>query len=136
MTTYTITAAQYTNPAHTGAAIETTEVGAVFVQPSDEVLWAQVLAFGPAAYELPPPAVPASVTKRQARRALRLAGHIQTVEAAIAAMTGEAGERAREDWELAGTVERASPLVAAMGAALGLDDAALDELFRQAAALP
>jgi hypothetical protein len=82
-----------------------------------------------------PPVVPAAVTQRQARRALLAAGKLATVNAAIAGMSGAEGEAARIDWEFAASIERASPLVAAMGAVLQMDGAALDALFRQAAAL-
>ena len=79
--------------------------------------------------------VPQSVTMRQARIALYNAGKLATVDAAIAGMSGAAGDAARIEWEFSSTVERNKPLVASMGAVLSMDDAALDSLFIAAAAL-
>jgi hypothetical protein len=81
----------------------------------------------------PPPVQ--SVTMRQAQRALYDVGLLQFVEDAIDAMPGRDGDLARIDWKKGATVERGSPLVVSMGALLAMDDQALDELFRQAAAL-
>lgn len=78
---------------------------------------------------------PTKVTMRQARLALLGAGLLPQVDAAVAAITGAAGEAARIEWEYALTVERDSPLVASLTAALGLTGTQLDELFTQAAAL-
>lgn len=83
----------------------------------------------------PPPPAPQSVTMRQARLALLNAGLLTQVEAAIAAMPGAAGDAARIEWEYALSVERNSPLVASLAAALTLDSSQLDALFTQAAAL-
>ena len=82
-----------------------------------------------------PATVPSSITMRQARLALLGAGLLLTVDAAIAAMTGPAGDAARIEWEYAATVERTNPLFGAMATQLGLDSAALDALFVTAAAL-
>lgn len=77
------------------------------------------------------PRAPRSVTPRQARLALLHAGHLQTVQQAMGALP----EAAKIEWEYATSVDRDSALVAQMGAALGLDDAALDALFTAAAGL-
>lgn len=77
------------------------------------------------------PFVPRSVTPRQARLALLAAGHLQAVQEAMSALP----EAAKIEWEYSTAVERESALVAQMGAALGLDDAALDQLFTTAAGL-
>lgn len=79
----------------------------------------------------PPPVV----SMRQARLALLGAGLLAQVDAAIASMPGVEGEAARIEWEYATEVRRDSALVSAIGRLLGLDDAALDELFAQAAKL-
>lgn len=88
---------------------------------------------------LPPeparPHVPASVTMRQARLALLGAGLLASVDAAIDGLPGPQKEAARIEWEYATEVQRLSGLVPMMGAALGLDDAALDALFVAAVAL-
>ena len=93
-------------------------------------------------FEAPAPApspapspVPPPVTMRQARLALLGAGLLDDVEAAIAALPSPQKEAARIEWEYATEVQRSSGLVPMMGAALGLDDAALDGLLIEAAAL-
>ena len=82
-----------------------------------------------------PPVVPPSVTMRQARLALLGAGLLASVDAAINSLPSPQKEAARIEWEYATDVQRSSGLVPMMGAALGLDDAALDALFIEAAAL-
>lgn len=83
----------------------------------------------------PPPPIPSRVTMRQARLALLGAGLLSQVNTAIASMAGTPGEAARIEWEYALSVERGSPLVASLTAALGLTDAQLDALFTTAAGL-
>jgi len=78
---------------------------------------------------------PGAVTMRQARLALLSAGVLGDVTAAIDALQGQQGDAARIEWEFAATVERDSPIVAMLAAAVGLDGAALDDLFTAAAAL-
>ena len=80
-------------------------------------------------------AVPEVVTMRQARLALLGVGMLAQVNAAVASMPGAEGDAARIEWEFSSTVERHRPLVLSLTAALGLTDAQLDDLFRQAAAL-
>lgn len=88
------------------------------------------------ALRVPPPApVPSVVTMRQARLALLGAELLSQVESAIAAIPGAAGDAARIEWEYALSVERGSPLVASLMAALGLTAEQLDALFTTAAAL-
>lgn len=79
--------------------------------------------------------VPQAVTMRQARLALYGASLLQTVNDAIAAMTGAQGEAARIEWEFSSEVRRNQPLVIALAPALGLTDAQIDQLFITAAAL-
>ena len=79
--------------------------------------------------------VPSSVTMRQARLALLGAGLLASVDAAIDSLPSPQKEAARIEWEYATEVQRSYGLVPMMGAALGLDDAALDALFIEAAAL-
>jgi hypothetical protein len=81
------------------------------------------------------PPVPQSVTKRQAVQALILAGLDDDVEAQLAGIPGVQGKLARAEWRESNTVERNRPLVAQLGAALGLSSAQLDALFIQAAGL-
>lgn len=79
--------------------------------------------------------VPVEVTMRQARLALLNAGLLANVTAAIAAMTGAAGDSARIEWEFSSTVQRNKPLVLSLGAALSLTEAQIDDLFITAKSL-
>lgn len=87
----------------------------------------------------PPPELPVSVPQvismRQCRLVLLKAGLLPAVDAALAALPGEEGAAARVDWEYATQVERNNPLLLAMCAQLGFNDALIDDLFREAAAL-
>ena len=73
--------------------------------------------------------VPTSVTMRQARLALNAAGLLSSVTAAINAMSSPAKEEALITWEYSSELHREHPLVAALGAALGLNGAQIDALF-------
>lgn len=90
-----------------------------------------------AAWVLPPPAVPESVTARQIR--LWLVSHgvsLAAVEAAIDAIP-EATQRelVRVEWEYAPYVERSHPMLVPLGAQLGLTPEQIDAAFIQAAML-
>lgn len=92
--------------------------------------------FGEIAEYVPPtPVVPAVVDMRQARLALLGAGLLDTVESAIAGMTGPEGRAAQIEWEYALTLRRHHPLTVALSSSLGLSEQALDALFTQAATL-
>ena len=82
-----------------------------------------------------PPYVPSVVSMRQARLALLGAGLLSSIDAAIDSLPSPQTEAARIEWEYATEVQRSSGVVPMMVAALGLDDAALDALFIEAAAL-
>lgn len=81
--------------------------------------------------------VPPAITARQAR--LWLVQHgvsLAAVDAAIASIPDAVTrESVRVEWEYGVEVHRASPWLAALGPALGLDDATLDNAFREAAGL-
>ena len=79
--------------------------------------------------------VPAEVTMRQARLALLGAGLLDDVEAAIDAMSDPAKAAARIEWDYSNTLRRDHPLVATLGAGLGLTSGQLDDLFIAAGAL-
>lgn len=81
----------------------------------------------------PPPAVPQQVTNYQARAALLAAGLFEQVDAAVKAQGPTSA--AFQAWEYANSVYRNSPLIAGLGAALGLTAAQIDDLFRAAAAI-
>ena len=69
----------------------------------------------------------ATVTRLQALLALEAGGYLATVDVYMATLAR--GNSSRLAWENAQMFERSSPVVAAMGAMLGLDDAAIDALF-------
>lgn len=88
--------------------------------------------FTPATPTVP---VPFEVTMRQARLALLGAGLLDDVEAAINAMSDPAKTAARIEWDYSNTLRRDHPLVATLGAGLGLTSGQLDDLFIAAGAL-
>ena len=72
-----------------------------------------------------------SVSPRQIRQALTRAGLRASVEAAVAA-----GDQDTKDWyEFATQFERSSPIVAALGVALSVTSAQLDDLWTLAGTL-
>lgn len=73
----------------------------------------------------------ADATMRQARLALKQQGLLATVQANIDALP----EDSQIEWEYSARVERKSPLVASLGAALGLTETELDDLFKLAITL-
>lgn len=79
--------------------------------------------------------VPTEVTMRQARLALLSIGKLDQVAPAIESLEGTERDAARIEWEFSSTVVRSRPLVVMLGQALGLDEAALDQLFITAAGL-
>jgi hypothetical protein len=83
------------------------------------------------------PVVPQSVSMAQARKALLTSGITAAMVAdAIDAITDETDKAMAEiDWEYSTTVNRSSPWVASLGAALGLAESDVDDLFTAAAAL-
>jgi len=84
---------------------------------------------------VPPPTdpniVPQVVTRRQALLALLAADKLDAVEQQMSAVP----RAVQIAWEAAGTFERASPLIEAMGPAVGLSPADIDALFIAAASL-
>lgn len=82
-----------------------------------------------------PAPVPTSVTMRQARLALLNNSLLDDVAPAIAALPEPDRTRAQIEWEYSNALERGNPFVATLGAALGLDAEALDDLFVEAAQL-
>ena len=81
--------------------------------------------------------VPASVSARQIR--LWLIRHgvpLASVEQAIDGVEDQVTrETIRVEWEYAPYVERSHPWLESLGAALGLDAAAIDQAFREAAVI-
>jgi len=79
--------------------------------------------------------VPQVVTMRQARLALLGAGLLPSVTAAINSLPSPQKEAASIEWEYSQTVERNRGFVLTLGAALGLTDLQLDNLFALAGTL-
>ncbi|HET8689613.1 MAG TPA: hypothetical protein VFM18_23630 [Methanosarcina sp.] len=87
---------------------------------------------------VPAPVVPTSVsqvTMRQARLSLLQAGKLRAVEDAIDALPEPDRTKALIEWDYSTTVERTSPLVKTLAPILGINDAALDDLFNTASTL-
>jgi hypothetical protein len=80
--------------------------------------------------------IPKSVTRRQAKQALLLAGLLSHVQPALDAIP-DATQRglAQIEWDESLEFERARPLLINLATALGLSSAQLDALFVQAATL-
>lgn len=85
----------------------------------------------------PPPApVPESVTRRQAKQALLINGKLALVQPAIDAIADPAQKAMIQiEWDDSQEFQRSRPTVIAIGTAIGLDSAQLDDLFRQAVLL-
>ena len=98
--------------------------------PSPELAAAEI-AFAIANPPAWPNPVPATVTQRQLR--LTLLGFGVTDGAVRAQLAGN--DAALIEWEYATEIKRTHPLVAVLGAALGLNSAQIDDAFRDAAAL-
>jgi len=80
--------------------------------------------------------VPQTVTRRQARQALLLAGLLDNVQPAIDSIADPVQRSmAQIEWDDSQQFERKRPLLIALAAALGLGEEALDNLFIQAARL-
>lgn len=83
--------------------------------------------------EPPPVVVPAEVTMRQARLELLSAGKLSSVDAAIDAMPEPQRSAARIEWEYSSSVRRDNALILALGPALGMSEAQIDDWFVAAA---
>lgn len=80
--------------------------------------------------------VPQSITRRQARQALLLAGLLDNVQPAIDSIADPVQRSmAQIEWDDSQHFERKRPLLVSLAAALGLGEEALDNLFIQAAQL-
>lgn len=107
-----------------------------FVQVPDDVCAGWFISAGEWSAPPPPAAVvPQSVTMRQARLALLANNMLANVQTAINSMPEPDKTKAQIEWEYSNAMERNNSFVATLGAALGLNAAALDALFIQAAQL-
>lgn len=85
--------------------------------------------------DLPEAPMPTEIPNWRAKAVLELAGLLPTVEAMLAAMTGPEGVVARAAWTAGAPLSRSGPTVLALTQQLGLTDAQVDAMFRQAVAL-
>jgi hypothetical protein len=111
--------------------------GACIPSDPDNADWREFLGWREAGNEPgePPPApapVPAEVALWQARVALARRQLLAPANAAIGA-SGDAALQAA--WEYGNTISRGSPALAALAGALSLDEATIDALFVEAAAI-
>jgi DnaJ-domain-containing protein 1 len=80
--------------------------------------------------------VPQSVTRRQARQALLIAGKLSQVQPAIDAIADPLQRgMVQIEWDDSQTFERQRPTLIALATAIRLDDAEIDALFTHAATL-
>ena len=73
--------------------------------------------------------VPTSITARQARLALLQVGKLNDVATAINSLESPTKEQIQIEWEYATEIYRNHNFIETLGASLGLDKDALDELF-------
>lgn len=117
-----------------GDTLPATEEG--FTRMRIDGSWQQVPdADVPPMPETEPEPAPTSCTRRQGRLALLAHGHLDDVEAAIAAISVPIEQRAAQIEYEADTWERSNPFVQQMWAQLGGTPAQLDDLFRLAVTL-
>lgn len=79
--------------------------------------------------------IPSEIANWRARAVLELAGLLTTVDAAIAAMPGDAGIVVRHAWTSGAPLVRKGATVTSMSTLLGLTKEQVNALFVQAAAL-
>jgi len=96
-------------------------------------VWAAALPELPPPGEVPP--VPVEVPLWSLRAACAIRGLLPLVSAGIASLPEPARTLATQQWEYSNWIERAHPLIEALGAGLGLGPEDLDDLFREAATL-
>ena len=84
----------------------------------------------------PPPAVPETVTRRQAKQALAINGKLSLVQPAIDAIPDPAQRTLMQiEWDDSQEFQRSRASLIAIGTAIGLDSAGIDGLFTLAATL-
>ncbi len=97
--------------------------------------WRMVWIVRPMTAEEKKALVPVSITRRQARTVLSRHGYLATVDAAIAAMPGQAGEEARIDWADALEFRRDYPLIETLRLLLVLTDEKVDDMYIEGSAI-
>jgi len=96
-------------------------------------LWDGTTLTAPPAPQIP---IPSSVTRKQARKALAIAGIFDAVQPAIDAIADPLQRRLVQiDWDDAASYERTDSTLLTLASGLGQGDAALDALFLAASGL-
>lgn len=86
--------------------------------------------------QTPPVRIPSSVTRRQARQALLLAGLLDNVQPALDAIPDATQRRLMQiEWDDSQEFHRNRPALLALAGALGLNSSQIDQLFITAAGL-
>ncbi len=90
-------------------------------------LWDGTTLIAPPPRQIP---IPSSVTRKQARKALALAGLFDAVQPAIDAIADPLQRKLVQiDWDDAASYERTDSTLLTLASGLGLDEATLDQLF-------
>jgi len=79
--------------------------------------------------------IPQEVTMRQARLVLHKYNYLNSVQPAIDALTDPPRTAAQIEWDYSNSVRRVSGFTSMIGAAIGLTDSQIDDLFIEAATL-
>ncbi len=136
--TYTFVSAQYADSEGLSVIAETAEAGLIVVSAADRPdEWAALMGSGLsiAAYEPPPdPLVP--LNPKQIRLGLLAMGITENdIEAKLALLDEPERTQALIAWRYAPSYVRTDPLLVQIAAVLQLDDATIDQFWRQAMAL-
>lgn len=79
--------------------------------------------------------IPQEISMRQARLALHSVGKLVSVGSVIEGLNEPDRTAAKIEWEYSSALRRDNRFIKVLGTALGLDDAAIDELFVSASKL-
>ena len=114
-------------------AAHAAKVGAIACSDAVSAGWLYDGAFTAPEVVIP---VPLKVTRRQARQALVLAGKYDLVQVAIDAISDATQRKLMQiEWDDSLEFERTRPSLIAIGTAIGLSSAQIDDLFITAATL-
>ena len=86
-------------------------------------------------FVLPAPSCPQEITMRQARLVLLEHGLLANVQTAINSLPEPNKTKAQIEWDYSNALQRDNSFVAVLGAALGLTDEDIDNLFIEGATM-